>query len=116
MGIFERHRYPKNWDELSLACKERAGWCCEDCGVRQKETRIGKISGKEYVVYLSACHVNHDPENPDAQLACLCQACHLKMDGLQHARVKKRHDGERSRSNQRAAGQIDLPSWDEAAG
>jgi hypothetical protein len=31
-------------------------------------------------VYLHAAHVNHDPENPQAELKALCPACHMKHD------------------------------------
>lgn len=30
---FDRSRYPANWEEISRAIKERAGWCCERCGL-----------------------------------------------------------------------------------
>ena len=26
-----KRRYPKNWKQLAFACKERAGWQCEEC-------------------------------------------------------------------------------------
>ena len=108
MGVFERHRYPANWEELALECKRRAGWRCEYCGVRHGEKRIGRIHGTEYTVVLAACHVHHDPENPDAVLIGLCQACHLRHDGVQHGRTRKRNQRQAERARQRSAGQLDL--------
>lgn len=111
MGTFERHRYPANWDEVALACKERAAWQCQgkECGAKHGETRIGKKSGKEYMVVIAACHVNHDPENPDAVLISLCQACHMKMDGFQHARTRMRKHWQMIEIEQRGAGQLKMP-------
>jgi hypothetical protein len=42
--------------------------------------RVGKRSKSPYIVYLHAAHVNHDPENPEAELKALCPACHMKYD------------------------------------
>lgn len=30
---FDRSRYPTDWEAISRAIKERAGWCCERCGL-----------------------------------------------------------------------------------
>lgn len=111
MGRFERYRYPANWDEMSKACKDRAGWRCQrqQCGAAHGDLRIGLVSGKEYTVVIAACHVNHDPENPDAQLISLCQACHMKLDGLQHARTRRRRERAEFIEMQRAAGQLEMP-------
>lgn len=32
----DRSRYPDNWEDVSLAIRERAGWCCEWCGVENE--------------------------------------------------------------------------------
>lgn len=29
-----KNRYPKDWPSIAAAIRERAGHCCEDCGVR----------------------------------------------------------------------------------
>lgn len=110
MGTFERHRYPDNWPEMSKACKDRAGWQCQQsqCGAKHGETRVGIVSGKEYTVVIAACHVNHDPENPDAQLMAMCQACHMKMDGMQRARTRKRKRWQIIEIEQRGAGQLKM--------
>jgi len=114
MGIFERHRYPQNWNTLAQECKERANWSCQHCGARHGETRIGQTYGNEYTVFLAACHLNHDPENPHALLIALCQACHLRLDGIQHGRSRKRNLRRAQRAQQRNAGQLDFP-WDPPA-
>lgn len=108
MGVFERHRYPENWRELALDCKERANWRCQKCGVQHGEERIGIIHGTKYTVFLAACHPDHNPENPDAVLIACCQVCHLRMDGIQHGRTRKRRRWQSIRSEQKMAGQLDL--------
>jgi hypothetical protein len=32
---FDKSRYPKDWPAISARIKERDGWCCKQCGVRQ---------------------------------------------------------------------------------
>ena len=42
---------------------------------------------------LTAAHLDHDPENPDARLAAMCAPCHLRYDAPRKAaerRAKKR--------------------------
>lgn len=68
-----RHLYPTNWDEIAGAVKEAAGWCCEACGAPH---------GPPPHV-LTVDHLDHDPGNSDpANLAALCQRCHLRRQGL----------------------------------
>jgi hypothetical protein len=74
-----RKCYPKNWHELARACKERANWKCEHCGIEQY-TLVTSRKGTPYIVYLHACHVNHDKGNPHPQLKALCIACHARLD------------------------------------
>lgn len=38
-----RKLYPKNWKAISLAVRERAGWCCQWCGVKQ-----GAVGARDY--------------------------------------------------------------------
>jgi hypothetical protein len=35
--------YPSNWKEISLQIRERAGWCCEACGVANGEFIIRSV-------------------------------------------------------------------------
>ncbi len=80
--------YPKHlWDELKLACKERAAWQCEHistqgkrCRMKEGMLRTGK-RGRRYIVYLHAAHLdNTNPGNTDPTLICLCAKHHMQMD------------------------------------
>ena len=108
MGTFERHRYPENWPVISRACKDRANWHCEHCGVIHGALCIGTVHGKEYKTAIAACHPNNDPENPNAELLALCKACHMRLDAMQHARTRMRKRREAMRAEQLAAGQMEL--------
>lgn len=37
-----KDRYPKDWPRISWEVRERAGWCCEECGVRN-----GQLGGRD---------------------------------------------------------------------
>jgi len=76
----QQHLYPTDWKARAAACLARAGYRCEDCGIPHGVLRVGKRSKRPYVVYLHAAHVNHDPDNQEAQLKALCPACHMKYD------------------------------------
>lgn len=71
-------RYPHNWKELATACKDRAGWQCEHCGTAN---------------WLTAAHTDHDLENPNPRLMCLCWPCHKRYD----ANTGKHHPGKIAR-------------------
>ncbi len=75
-----RKKYPKNWETLARQCKERAGWTCEFCHVKQSRKRKSKRTGKWYRVHLHAAHRDHDIGNPTPHLLCLCPTCHGKYD------------------------------------
>lgn len=99
--MWDRRRYPPNWEETALAIKERAGWCCEWCGVAYGAWRISR-KGKPYKVVMTVAHLgvpypdrrlgNRDdkwdvrPEN----LACLCQACHRRYDNRKGRRKRSK--------------------------
>ncbi|HEX3643510.1 MAG TPA: hypothetical protein VHV10_19660 [Ktedonobacteraceae bacterium] len=72
----DRKRYPKQWHRLATECKDRAGWRCSKCGIRQGQMRWSLWSGKCRPVWLQAAHVNHDPWNESPELACVCASCH----------------------------------------
>jgi hypothetical protein len=72
--------YPLDWKARAAACLARAGYCCEHCSIPHGVLRVGKRSKSPYVVYVHAAHINHDPENPQAELQALCPACHMKHD------------------------------------
>lgn len=78
-------RYPKDWKEIAKACKDKAGWQCERCGVKHGATRVGS-NGKEYKVIMTTAHIGptkHNKMDVD-NLECLCQRCHLKEDREDH--------------------------------
>jgi hypothetical protein len=80
--------YPDNWRDLSRACKDRAGWRCEECGSTER---------------LGAAHVNHDPENPNPELRCLCWPCHRRYDattGANHPGKNQRRAATRNKNRQ----------------
>jgi hypothetical protein len=81
--------YPDNWKDLATACKQRAGWRCEECGSTER---------------LGAAHVNHDPENPNPELRCLCWPCHSRYDvttGAAHAGKNARRAATRERNREK---------------
>lgn len=72
-----RKKYPKDWKQLSTACKERANWHCEKCGIAHKTPRI-TYRGDLYPVYLVAAHISHDRDNPSPKLKAVCPSCHWR--------------------------------------
>lgn len=79
-----RHLYPANWKELAQACKERAGFQCQICGIAQGAERISR-RGNQYTVYLQAAHKDHNVRAYEcAELLCLCAICHWWFD-FEHA-------------------------------
>lgn len=75
-----RKQYPKNWETLARACKERAGWKCQHCHIRHGAKRTSRRTGERYRVYLHAAHRDHDIGNLNPPLLCLCPTCHGKYD------------------------------------
>lgn len=81
-------KYPPNWKtEIVPRIKERAGHCCEFCGIANYTI---KPNGTKVV--LTIAHLDHDAENHDVKydrLRALCQACHLKYDHWRHVSKRK---------------------------
>jgi 5-methylcytosine-specific restriction endonuclease McrA len=78
----QRERYPAEWERISLAARERAGWRCEFCGAThgQPNPETGSL------VVLTVAHLDHNPANcAPGNLRALCQACHLRYDAREHA-------------------------------
>ena len=82
-----RELYPANWEALARACKDRAGWRCEFCGVGHGSTTLSR-RGEPYIVYLAAAHLDHDPWNAHPRLAALCPSCHGRYDWQDYERKK----------------------------
>lgn len=115
----DRERYPADWDAISLARREQAGWRCEWCRVAQGAWRQG-VKGTAYRVVLTVAHLGtpHADGRPgDVQdkmdvrpenLAALCQACHLRYDIDEHCQHAKETRARRRRDAAQAAGQLPL--------
>lgn len=72
-----RKQYPRNWRKLARACKDRAGWCCERCGVKHGTMRLS-YAGNLWPVYLQAAHTKHDQGNDTPELVAVCPTCHWR--------------------------------------
>jgi len=89
----EKDRYPKDWPAISHGARDRAGWCCEFCGVKQgalgawvkgqwrdalpkgtgardnpRRGELFPIEGEQWwrkvvQVVLTVAHLDHTPEN-----------------------------------------------------
>lgn len=82
-----KKRYPPNWDEISLAIRKEAGWCCEFCGVANS-TNHPKTGSR---VVLTVAHLDNTPENCEREnLRALCQRCHLNYDREIHIANRRR--------------------------
>lgn len=79
-------RYPKDWKQISLRIRDRAGNKCEDCGVDNYSIRDGSK------IVLTVAHLDHTPENcADDNLKAWCQRCHNRYDAPTRARgIKQR--------------------------
>ena len=94
----DKTKYPKNWSEISKRIRfERAGNCCEWCGVWNHSFREGTW------IVLTVAHLGID--KPDGtpgdkadtmdcreeNLAALCQRCHLNFDRADHIRNRRKN-------------------------
>ena len=73
----QRQLYPADWKERVQEADLRAGGRCEGCGAVLGTMRVSR-KGNLYFLPLHTSHVNHDPENPQAELRKLCPSCHSK--------------------------------------
>ena len=84
--------YPVDWPKISNSIKETHGWKCERCG-HSHDVESGYV--------LTVHHLDMDPSNnAEWNLACLCQRCHLSIQGrvvfcqsymLEHSEWMKPH-------------------------
>lgn len=81
-------KYPPDWhSRIRPAVLERAGNCCEVCGVANHTL---KENGTK--VILTIAHLDHDSDNWQVELdrlKAMCQACHLGYDRPRHVRKRK---------------------------
>lgn len=90
-----KDKYPDNWQEISLAVRQEAGWKCEWCGAENGEYiwRLTLSQGREFKgkVVLTVAHLDHDPANCERKnLRALCQKCHNSYDAPVRAANRKR--------------------------
>jgi 5-methylcytosine-specific restriction endonuclease McrA len=80
--------YGKNWKQLSYEIRaERAHWQCEWCGARHGAAH--PITGANVV--LTVAHLDQNPAHNDrANLAALCQRCHLNYDRQANTQAARR--------------------------
>lgn len=72
--------YPKNWLEIAMKIKKRAGFRCEQCGHPHniKDCYI-----------LTVHHINGDKADcRDENLIALCQRCHLRELSKRSEKIK----------------------------
>lgn len=84
-----RELYPRYWERIAHACKSEMGWRCEMCGMQLRRP------GEPFDTHrrtATVAHMDHDPSNCDPDnLRCLCPACHLRYDAVQHAESRRRN-------------------------
>ena len=68
--------YPPNWSLLSLQCRERAKWKCQECGLNLKDQSK----------FLHAHHLRGIQYDQPKDLIALCVGCHAEQPG--HDRMK----------------------------
>ncbi len=86
-----RKRYPKNWKQIRQRILERAGNCCEFCGVGNHTYRMNERTGKMARIVLTIAHLDHTPENCDpSNLRALCQRCHNQYDAEHRKETRKK--------------------------
>ncbi|MFO7642275.1 MAG: hypothetical protein R6X17_13750 [Candidatus Competibacteraceae bacterium] len=110
----DKARYPANWRDIRAAILERAGDRCEFCGVPDKSWRLpgweqwtfdpftadewSDNGRKATRIVLTIAHLDQTPENNDpANLAALCQRCHLAHDA-DHNQRKARQTRRRGKA------------------
>lgn len=74
---------------MARACKERAGWRCESCGIAHGTEVVSRRTGEVRPVVLAAAHVDHDFWNLHPRLRALCPRCHARYDASQAERVRR---------------------------
>lgn len=103
----QRSKYPKQWEALAWACKERDGWACVQCGIKQYEQRVSR-KGHPYFVYLHAAHKHQgDTRNQYPELITLCISCHARYD-CEFREREKRVALERHKHQKLLASRVDL--------
>lgn len=102
-----RARYPAEWPLISLWVRVCAAWRCEWCDAQQVQPH--PVTGSRVV--LTVAHVlNPAPEDVrPANLAALCQRCHLNHDRAHHLAVQAVN---RQRRRERLSNAVKNPESD----
>ena len=78
--MFEADLYPPQWRAIRREKLERAGYRCEQCGVKHLDIQQSR-KGMPYMVYLSVAHKNqYETWKKEAETMVLCQRCHRRYD------------------------------------
>lgn len=90
---FDASRYPKDWKDISLRIRDRDGWRCKFCGAKHREPN--PATGNTVILTVAHLGVPHADGTPgdvhdkmdvrEENLVALCQRCHLRYDGKEHA-------------------------------
>lgn len=84
----EIERYPSDWESISFAIKEKAGWVCQKCG---KQCRKPGEPFDTHRRTLTVAHLNHTPEDGRPEnLMAMCAPCHLQYDAQHHAETRRK--------------------------
>ena len=83
--------YPADWAEISRRIRfDRADGRCERCGRWHGQVVPGWRPDRVTRIVLTTAHLDHDPtNNAEANLAALCQRCHLAHDKPHHVRQRR---------------------------
>ncbi len=92
----QRSLYPHNWKQIADEAKSAAGQRCQRCFKKRGDWTHNR-HGRPCRVVLTVAHLDHDPKNPQARLAVLCAACHIRYDTGRDQRGKKRANMQRAR-------------------
>lgn len=101
--MHNRHLYPENWEEISLAIREKSNWTCQKCGkfCRKPGESIWEFIVRAELTDLSVArhpmrwcltvgHLNHDPSDcSEENLLAMCAPCHLKNDADRHVQTRR---------------------------
>ena len=97
-------RYPKDWRQISVRIRERAGNRCEGTPDRPHCRAENRKPHPETgsMVILTVAHMDRAlVDHSDGNLRALCQKCHLAWDMAQHKETARR-------TRNRKRGQSDL--------
>lgn len=130
-----RHLYPDDWQDIRAEILERAGNCCEDCGIKDGLygfrdaggmftenpgpddsasdwycNQVDEIDAKEFTIVLTVGHLDHDPTNNGTpgnrpNLRAMCQQCHNRHDAF-HRAVSRSKTRDKKRGQERFPGPL----------